>query len=160
MIKSNLTKTGEPCLIMEVKELMIGNVLSYNNKYVHVTSLSLDIDDEYEEQIGFCNLGESSNESGGWTRNICDKLTPIPLTPEILEKCGFENKRVGGVNDNEGTWWCEPLLGFRFLFEFDKKPSSLSYGPAGITIEYLHQLQNLYSALAGKDLPVKTLNDK
>jgi hypothetical protein len=75
---------------------------------------------------------------------------PIPLTPEILEKCGFEkdnSSKYGGyligigegekiriVND-ESIGWHYPLNGYR-------RPIT----------NYLHQLQNLYFALTGEEL--------
>lgn len=61
-----------------------------------------------------------------------DSLHPIPLTPEILEKCGLK----------------EPSGTFAWKFS-----------PAGEVInvkcKYLHQLQNLYFALTGEELEYK-----
>src|SRR4029078_5015495 len=60
---------------------------------VHVTTLSLDIDDEYEERIGFCLLDKRTDEEGGQIRNLAD-LQPIPLSPEILEAAGFVDGEI------------------------------------------------------------------
>jgi len=75
-----------------------------------------------------------------------DDFGGIPLTPEILEQCGF-NQSINhhldyyidtGVGNNvfclridrpfkhEGNWWLE--------------------------VKYLHQLQNLYSSITGREL--------
>ncbi|UXO94105.1 hypothetical protein Pan5_63 [Pseudanabaena phage Pan5] len=72
---------------------------------------------------------------------------PIPLTPEILEKCGFEDDDSDFLkNINERT--CIHInisLGRTVLESYD-----------GIIIipmcEYLHQLQNLFHALTGEEL--------
>lgn len=76
-------------------------------------------------------------------------LQPIPITHEILEKCGF----------NRGMLWNEFQINQQLRFYadidetkchlFDKQDNNL--GEA----HYLHQLQNLYFALTGLDL---TLN--
>jgi len=71
---------------------------------------------------------------------------PIPLTPDILEKCGFEKNPIVGqskkywyklgelsYNESHEGWW------FRGPF---------------IDIQFLHQLQNLYFALTGTELTV------
>lgn len=97
------------------------------------------------------------------------ELKPIPLTPEILEKCGFTNtsvknpffdmfdisvpfKRALSVN-NPGT-----PNEFVFFAESDGSNSRevvtiRNFDYHGKT--YLHQLQNLYFALTGTELEVK-----
>jgi hypothetical protein len=72
---------------------------------------------------------------------------PIPLTPEILEKCGF-------VEESK-CWWekdgFQILLGYTeefgdfFHYTSDHVVLSTAY-------KYLHQLQNLYFALTGEEL--------
>lgn len=89
MERVNLDKGGQGWLI-DPKELRIGNILEYENDLVHVTSLSLDIDDEYQELIGFCKLGKDTDETVDWNRALCARLKPVPLTPVILRKCGFD----------------------------------------------------------------------
>lgn len=72
---------------------------------------------------------------------------PIPLSPEILEKCGFEEKdnhknfqfKVYTKDDftfntNHGWWY--------FNRNLDRQP------------KYLHQLQNLYYALTQNELTI------
>jgi hypothetical protein len=77
-------------------------------------------------------------------------LTPIPLTPEMLEKAGFINDRKGGImveeysTASQGTFkgqWQITLI--------DAIPH-----PLRNNIQYLHQLQNLYFALTGEELPI------
>lgn len=134
--------------VIEIKSLRIGNLLIYNGDLIHVTSLSLDIDDEYEETIGFCKYGETSNEHGGWNRSLCLDLSPIQLTPEWLERLGFTkdddevDQKTGRTV--EGRWRHEGYLewpGLYYLPDYELK--------------HLHQLQNLYFALTGEELPIK-----
>lgn len=84
---------------------------------------------------------------------------PIPLTEEILLKCGFRKRYI-----RFGYWYfidilktetyLRPYIGDRYIFGlnidqncdcefFDARP-----------ISYLHQLQNLYFALTGQELEI------
>ena len=73
---------------------------------------------------------------------------PIELTPEILEKCGFD----------KGILWNEFQINqeLRFYADidevvchlFDKQDHNIT------VIKYVHQLQNLYFALTGEELKV------
>lgn len=80
-----------------------------------------------------------------------NEIFPIPLSPEILEKCGFsktsyeeqswqisqsENGIVFCEDDKNG--YCEVVLDFY----------------SQVRVRYLHQLQNLYYALTGTELNI------
>lgn len=69
-----------------------------------------------------------------------ESATPIQLTPEILEKCGFKNDfKVG-----------------RHADDFVNDVYSVMYKHAIVTkVKHLHQLQNLYYALTGEELTVE-----
>lgn len=83
----------------------------------------------------------------------------IPLTPEILEKCG------GHISDN-GDNWKNPeyeiwvfrgmlvggLKGKFYLYNNCEDDYYSWYSPE---ITHLHQFQNLYYCLCGKELEVK-----
>lgn len=149
MIQTKISTTGEPAIIIEPKDLRIGNVLLYKGRYVHVTMLSMDIDDEYQETIGFCKLGKHTNEICDWNRALCADLKTVPLTTEILQKVGFiivmdEDGQAAliqrGKNKIDGVWIK------RKGFKID--------GPY-LYINHLHQLQNLYFALTGEELKIE-----
>lgn len=93
--------------------------------------------------------------------NICTykKLDPIPLTPEILEKCGFER-----VKPKDDDWWTHPMLSFMngyylpynswtsancFEIKSDKFPEVVTHYTEA---KHLHQLQNLFFCLTGTEL--------
>ena len=135
--------------MIQANELRINNWISHNNNYVQVFELPYLIDlDENKEAYLVNSI---------WI----DEYRPIPITPEILEKCGFEiichfgepqdnNPNMDAINGtlcisksvNKGEW----VFGFDSIFA--TKRNNFVWGP----IDYLHQLQNLYFALTGEEL--------
>lgn len=89
-----------------------------------------------------------------------DDMTPIPLTPEWLERCGFE------AFNNEGIYARKfHAQGELILFSTDSPvaksndfpPGKIYYMFSSVAhfIDHLHQLQNLYFALTGEELTIK-----
>jgi hypothetical protein len=77
------------------------------------------------------------------------ELRPIPLTPEILEKCGFDENCSYYKKDNvEIVKIYDSKIGDHYHFCPDK---TISFG----YFQYIHQLQNLYFALTGEELNVQ-----
>ena len=71
-----------------------------------------------------------------------DDLLPIPLTEELILKCGFKKGQY------------EYMLG-DFIMEWFHNGYNFTGGEGcqmGVPILYLHQLQNLYFALTGEEL--------
>lgn len=138
--------------VIELSELRIGNILLYKGEIVCVTMISLDIDDEYEEQICFVRFGTSSYELGGWNRSLVNDLQRIPLTPEWLERMGCEVKTY---DDEDGA-----LVSMHGLFTmqpFYQKGHSLSisHAPKARKLRYVHEFQNYYQILTGEELTIK-----
>ncbi len=131
--------------IIELKELRIGNLLQYKGELVHVTMLSIDADDEYEDTIGFCKFGSSSNEVAKWNRALARDLKRIPLTPEWIGSMGFE---INGVLFRRGGFL---LVSKPEGFLPAISAQIINYRP----VEFVHQLQNLYFALTGVELQIK-----
>ena len=80
--------------------------------------------------------------------NIRDglKYTGIPLSPEILEKCGFEISE-----DSYGGY-----LSSKFdLGAIRIKNNTWYNGCWTVKVDYLHQLQNLWKSLTGEELQFK-----
>jgi hypothetical protein len=83
-------------------------------------------------------------------KSVCNlaNINPIPLTAEILEKCGFVK---------EGFWFKLQLTN-NFKMVFNKLEGCVivcSVSPCDAHIDHitsLHQLQNLYFALTGEEL--------
>jgi len=80
---------------------------------------------------------------------------PIPLTPEILEKCGFVEQFGEFILSNG-----DPYENGNFLFTIEEDTIQISILNEGSQLQYifipkpkhLHQLQNLYYALTGEEL--------
>ena len=81
-----------------------------------------------------------------------EEYEPIPLTPELLEKCGVDTA------SNE-TVFKEKYLtaknrGIHFFFRNNILEYSTVHSCNKTHIKYLHQLQNLFYCLTGKELEV------
>jgi hypothetical protein len=70
-----------------------------------------------------------------------DYIQPVPITEEWLLRFGFEFKVVYGNN----FWTLNNIL------IFEDKNGNFEYS-VGLKIQSIHQLQNLYFALTGKEL--------
>jgi hypothetical protein len=148
--------------IIELKELRIGNILNYDGDPVHVTFLSMDIDDEYQDIIGFCKMGENTKEKADWNRALAGQLDRIPLTAEWLQRLGFDTQDY----EIDIIEWATEGRALDFAIDQigvppEKQPFIFSYdqgmGDRKVEIKYVHQLQNLYFALTGEELTVKAL---
>lgn len=74
---------------------------------------------------------------------------PIKLTRELLAQLGFCFHRYFELWQREND--SDPVI------KIDKDFNVLNFSnqPVGIKVEYLHQLQNVYFALKGAELPVE-----
>lgn len=112
--------------MIKANELRIGNWVDtvYNVPYIKITEI---------KEVVICGENCKCMSYGS--------LKPIPLTEEILLKCGFEKQ--GGFWFVKGDIKIEITLS-RGYFRY-----------AGfVRLKYLHQLQNLYFALTGQELEV------
>lgn len=117
--------------MISVNELRVGNW--FNNQGTH-------------EQVTV-NVIEALLESSPrlW-------IKPIEITPDRLERCGFAI--ISNPNYTDSFLCYKPLL----KLVLDAKTKSITlrdYSGIQQSIEYLHQLQNLYFALTGEELIYK-----
>lgn len=122
---------------MEAKELRIGNLITRND---------LGTSEPRIETI--LELRKDKVFTSGPVTAICDyeDLNPIPLTEEWLINLGYEA-------DCE---FSENPMHFRKDGYLIWKPASIFYDDLyRIELKYVHQLQNLYFALKGKELTLK-----
>jgi hypothetical protein len=146
--------------MIKANELRIGNkVLHQRNPQLH----------EIETILGFLNdsVFLSADHEGVTYPKSLNSIESIPITPEVLEKCGFEENMggwylEGSINqktfssDDRKFGWCMNLS------DVDKKDIHFRFGYSSVPIndsparhiKYLHQLQNLYFALTGEELTV------
>lgn len=143
--------------VIELYELRIGNILMYDGRFVHVTKLDMDVDDESTDEIGFCDVGKGHNETADWNRSLCDKLRRVPLTPEILEAAGFlpltEIPGCYSIINSLTEIRVNPSKDFATIIKPSFSEERVVVVP--MDIKHLHQLQNLYFALTGMELEIK-----
>jgi hypothetical protein len=112
--------------------------------------------------ITYCQLNSISKDkisvvkNGNWIVNTrCYYCLPIPLTPEILEKCGFVGKykscgysytkNIVTLTSQDEDDLGNPVPNYVLHFYYNYQ---------GAPLYYLHQLQNLYFVLTGEELNI------
>ena len=133
---------------MKAEDLRIGNYIDTPRGIKSIKEIGINAIGDYAR---FHNLHE------GYYLSHCE---PIPLTEEILLKCGFEKNIIaenGFIN-----FYAEPNgIGLSFDCEadvYDKNNIVISeyYGVSLYNgVKYIHQLQNLYKALTNNELEFK-----
>ena len=129
---------------MTANELRIGNLVDLGNriaKVIEINHLACVVVDLEETQD---------------TIEDYDRTKPIPLTEEWLIKFGFSREvKVGSEMGTDG-------VEFR-VYHFDVLTFNTNHGwwykvqrINDTPLEYVHQLQNFYFALTGKELTFKS----
>lgn len=149
--------------MIQPNDLRIGNYIYDDFNEIHkVESIESKLFNEWNggdpSLVIFSKI--NTNDRGMYS---CDVVSGIPLTPEILEKCGFLKWNSPYTNlhieINDGG-----VDGFRLDFDFMSDGNfylKSRYDEEKLivqrcnNIKYLHQLQNLYHSLTGKELTVK-----
>lgn len=92
----------------------------------------------------------TSIDNGARCFNIKDEIEGIPLSSDILEKCGKKYSR------NDQNWEYEINIGaLRWYFRWNTEWYSEIGGIyLGANVQYLHQVQNIYFDLMGHELTV------
>jgi hypothetical protein len=122
---------------MKASELRIGNYVNanlYNDKYILVESICSKNEDIFNSITGEIPL---------------NSFKPIELTEEILLKCGF-------VKQMEWTYCIDLKGNLKLVYYIGEKGWSIgnkNYSDFS-NLKHLHQLQNLYFCLCGKELEI------
>ena len=81
-------------------------------------------------------------------------IEPIPLTPEILKKCGFHRCNnawvMEGYENKSYSAWDFSIWNIKYTDEYIYHSAEYD-----VVLTSLHQLQNLYFALTEKELNYK-----
>lgn len=129
--------------MIQATDLRVGNLVLSNNPLHRKDWLGkvlsiLEIKDESVSVVAIDELPYAF--TGG---QFLKYINPLPITEDILLKCGF------GVSVN--GWHSCPLGKLEFGF---KSEGVLILMDWDLEIKYLHQLQNLYYALTNKELTI------
>jgi hypothetical protein len=126
-------------------ELRIGNKVLYSDIPISFVDGKIGTVQIIDGHNGCVWLEEDNENPYGM-----DNISGLPLTPELFEKCGFG--KGGRRIDEYGLLKITPDGRYEIV-EFTDAETYRSYDNR---VQYLHQLQNLFCALAdGFDLEVK-----
>lgn len=142
---------------MEATSLRIGNLVTINNPKHHPRMKDIPVLVEaIERRPDLKDMGGYSlslnDDLYNYSQAICF-IEPIPLTKEILLKCGFKKREgnnicwdlgdfmIGWYGNSFATWVVELKQGNNKVHFHSQ-------------IKSIHQLQNLYFALTGQELPI------
>ena len=119
--------------MIQPQELRIGNYIEYNGEIIKLDGSLL------------CCYIQNELEF---------PLNPIPLTEEILLKFGFEDQEFSDEDGNK----IYMLHHKKFYLTSDESCMFSEvflpiYSNDCVSVKYVHQLQNIYLALTGKELP-------
>lgn len=161
---------------MQASELRIGNIVKLNNpkhwtglagRYFKVTGIDLNMS-EYAIRLELINPVDISEQISRELNQFIEFIEPVILSPEILERCGFNHQHIGGksmmVSDSpygrksftvtENT---DIAAGY-WVFIITDFPPDENIGSdcvfASRKLQYLHQLQNLFFALQRTELTI------
>lgn len=126
---------------MNTKDLMIGNWV--NRKYYNPNPTNPTWELEKCKVVGTRTNGIIVKLKGG-SHSVLDYWEGIPLTEEILLKCGF--RLHNNVYDDD-TRFTISQNGDLFLSDWSGKTIGV--------IRYLHDLQNLYKCLTKQELEIR-----
>ena len=141
----------ETSTTIKASELRFGNLIKYYDELVEVYGVKgLYVIIAVEEN------GEVKEQS-----ILAPAFEPIPLTPEILEKCGFvKSKSDKDDNEDHYVYGNQVANNFSLYFDTDHWEIAQEWNDSRVYfyfwnhINHLHQLQNLYFALTGEELKI------
>ena len=124
-------------------ELRIGNWVC-DSKYTQYPMQVVCVGSDY------VYLDFEGNEGDVWECD-CKEIEPIPLTEELIAKCMFSEYEFEDdifLHDEEDVCVQKSYKEY-YPYNFENSDT------IGNPIRYLHQLQNLFFALTGKELEIK-----
>ena len=138
-----------------MEEIKAGDIML--NNWFQVNGFLMYIDAIYSDMV---SLDFKGNEGGSWEEYTKD-LVPIPLTEDILLKCGakrIEENKVAIILNNPSTHLILMKIGTHWYPQIEQVGEFISDGVNVVClnfIDYVHQLQNLFKALTQTDLKIE-----
>jgi hypothetical protein len=158
--------------MIQPQELRIGNYVEYLGEIKPIISVDGESEHTFMEYRGmvtiplYDSLGSIRDTINVW----CEHINPIPITPEILERCdGFLVDDINYNSDKENYCMCvyegtylhiNSKNGVTRIGSYEHS-ADVEFGTVSTTFyiqdtQYLYQLQNLIFALSGIELTFKT----
>lgn len=137
--------------MIDVRELRIGNIFKTSDcDYFRVGEV-------YKKEDGLYCVENGIDFNGSFLYGSVEDLQPIPLTEELLVKCGMnecDDACVVRYSYRNGKFKmnimiCDQKKYILFINNIENGCQICS-----IEVKYLHQLQNIYFDLTGKELEV------
>lgn len=125
---------------MKPQELRIGNLVCYNGEVAKVKQIT-------KHKIGYHT---KPYEMGMNYARLCE-IEPIPITEELLTKSGFVKRIYSDKIFAHG----EGMLSTVYFIESTMIDIRTEDNNATILCKHLHQLQNAYYLVTGKELEIK-----
>ena len=148
--------------MIEAKSLRIGNLVKLGKEYVTVHQII------YDRRKGYSINHKDYEEA---------IFEPIPLTEDILVKCGFNKNKIKGVtrfvdsiedidpsDKNKYTyWWDKNIPTNNYVYDLPRftlvqfgKGSDIywKYQMLSVKVKSLHQLQNIFYCLTNTELNI------
>lgn len=131
--------------MIDVRELRINNYVLCKNEVCRVNMINrgdiVEVSTIDSDSVRECFVEDI----------LSDRIYPIPLTEELLLKCGFKK-----INHISGYSFFSMERNNKNGANIDiyKSYSTVGSNTSVPHIQFLHQLQNIYFALTGKELEV------
>lgn len=126
--------------MIDNKEIRIGNWFQHNENWCYRSPAEIKPFIFQWEDRDWYSLSECTLS--------LDDIEPVPLTEDVLKRCGFHKHNNAWVQDDFKE------NNSKFYFSIWDVSGYYTYNSAEFTIliESLHQLSNLYYSLTGKEL--------
>jgi hypothetical protein len=152
--------------MIQAQELRLGNYILYLDELYVVDGFKYEPNaPESKWRIMFRTINADNNARQVLTSGKMENwINPIPLTPGLLEKCGFEKMLESADPDYGPIEWTKAYaVTYQILPEYftlwpnegGSNGDFLLDNYSSAPLRYLHQLQNLFYALMGTELEVK-----
>lgn len=129
--------------MIQPNELRIGNWFQQDASNNNTISRFFTVDEIKRYGVRSTYIRQDTNQPHTSLFSL-DSIHPIPLTPEILEKCGFEKGSIYFYFPKFRIAKIENSDNWIILFSNSDLPIC--------RFQHLHQLQNLYFALTNTEL--------
>lgn len=138
-----------------MEEIKAGDIML--NNWFHVNGYPMYVEAIFRDTV---YLEFKGNEGDVWEESIKD-LVPIPLTEDILLKCGakrIEENKVAIMLNDPSTHLILMKIGTHWYPQIEQVGEFISDGVNVVClnfIDYVHQAQNLFKAITQTDLIFK-----